>query len=149
MMPWSKPLFTDLQACNFIKNRLQHRIFFMNIAKFLKTTFFYRTLLVAVSEQNTTLFSNKGKYIGRFTAWLYFRKKLHILEVTKLLENINFTKKLKRFSNCSKKLLLFKDMILQYTIFLRTCIYRNLIKVTQNKSIYNKDTNKKKKNGKS
>ena len=31
----------------------------------------------------------------------------------KALRNINFTKKLKRFSNCSQKLLLFKDMILQ------------------------------------
>ena len=30
----------------------------------------------------------------------------------------------------------------------RACIYRNLIKVTQNKSMYNKDTNKKKKNWK-
>ena len=37
----------------------------------------------------------------------------------------------------------------KYTIFLGTCIYRNLAKVEQNKCIYNKGTNKKKKTGKS
>ena len=26
-----------LQACNFIKNRLQHRVFFLNVVKFLRT----------------------------------------------------------------------------------------------------------------
>ena len=35
-----------LQACNCIKSRLQHRWFPMNIAKFLRTTFCYRTLSV-------------------------------------------------------------------------------------------------------
>ena len=34
---------TKLQACNFIKNRLQHRCFPVNIAKFLRTPFFNRT----------------------------------------------------------------------------------------------------------
>ena len=37
------------KACNFIKKRLQHKCFPANIAKFLKTAFLYRTLLVAVS----------------------------------------------------------------------------------------------------
>ena len=36
----------SLQACNFIKKRLQHRRFALNIAKFLRKTF-YRTSLVA------------------------------------------------------------------------------------------------------
>ena len=31
------------QACNYIKKRLQHRPFPVNIAKFLRTAFFYRT----------------------------------------------------------------------------------------------------------
>ena len=34
-------MFTGkLQACNFIKNRLQHECFPLNIAKFLRTAFF-------------------------------------------------------------------------------------------------------------
>ena len=41
----------------------------VNIAEFLKTTFLHRTL------KTTTLFLNKGKYIGPCTAWLYFKKK--------------------------------------------------------------------------
>ena len=38
----------SLLACNFIKKRLQHRCFLVNIAKFLKTAF-YRTPPVAAS----------------------------------------------------------------------------------------------------
>ena len=37
----------------------------------------------------------------------------------------------------------------QICYFIRTCIYRNLIKVELNKCIYNKGTNKKKKTGES
>ena len=33
----------DVQACNFIKNRLQHRYFPVNIAQFLRTTFLKNT----------------------------------------------------------------------------------------------------------
>ena len=36
-------------ACNFIKKRHQHRCFPLNVVKFLRTNFFYRTLLMAVS----------------------------------------------------------------------------------------------------
>ena len=36
--PKKFPIFTEkLQACNFIKNRLQHKRFRLNIAKFLRT----------------------------------------------------------------------------------------------------------------
>ena len=38
-----------LQACNFIKNRLQHRCFPVDIAKFLRTTYFEEHLQTAAS----------------------------------------------------------------------------------------------------
>ena len=41
---------TCLQACNFIKKRLQLSCFPVNIAKLLRTVFFYRTPVVAGSE---------------------------------------------------------------------------------------------------
>ena len=44
----------DLQA-NFIKKKLQHRCFPVNIAKFLRTAF-YRTPTVAASELTKHLF---------------------------------------------------------------------------------------------
>ena len=34
--------FVGLHVCNFMKKRLQHRCFLLNIAKFLRTTYFYR-----------------------------------------------------------------------------------------------------------
>ena len=40
----------DHQTWNFIKRRSQHRRFPVNIAKFLKTAFFYRIPLLAASE---------------------------------------------------------------------------------------------------
>ena len=39
----------DLQACNFINKRLQHRCFPINNVKFLKATFYIRTPLEIVS----------------------------------------------------------------------------------------------------
>ena len=39
----------DLKACGFIKKRLQHRCFLVNIPRFLRTAFFYRARLVAAS----------------------------------------------------------------------------------------------------
>ena len=39
-----------LRACDFIKMRLQHRWFPVNIEKFLRITLFYRILLMATSE---------------------------------------------------------------------------------------------------
>ena len=35
---------TDLKVCSFIKQRLQHRCFHVNIAKFFRTAFFIRHL---------------------------------------------------------------------------------------------------------
>ena len=46
---WSLFLI-KLQACNFIKKRPQYRCFPVNIVKFLRTTFFYRTPPVATSK---------------------------------------------------------------------------------------------------
>ena len=34
---------TGLKACNFLKNRLQHQVFPVDIAKFLKIAFLYKT----------------------------------------------------------------------------------------------------------
>ena len=45
-----------LKARNFIKKRLQHRCFPVNIAKFLRTPFFYRTPFVSVSALYRLLF---------------------------------------------------------------------------------------------
>ena len=42
-------VFNKVKAYNFIKKRLQHRRFPLNISKFLRTPFFYRTHLVAAS----------------------------------------------------------------------------------------------------
>ena len=84
--PGLKSLFAGLQVWNFIKNRLQHRCFSVNIAKFLKTTSFIEHFwwLLLSKLKITTLFSNKGKYIAR-TLYCMIKKtswKLHILEVT-------------------------------------------------------------------
>ena len=41
---------------NFIKKRLQHRCFHVNIAEFLRTVFFYRTPVMAASgDENEAL----------------------------------------------------------------------------------------------
>ena len=45
-----------LKSCNFIIKKLQHRCFLVNIAKFLRITFFYRTPLVAISALYRLLF---------------------------------------------------------------------------------------------
>ena len=42
--------FQVLKACNFIKKRLQHSCFPVNIAKFFRMAFFYRTPTVPVSS---------------------------------------------------------------------------------------------------
>ena len=46
---------TGLKACNFIKKRLQHMRFLVNIAKFLRTALLWNTLLTAsaVYDLNT------------------------------------------------------------------------------------------------
>ena len=41
---------TGLMACNFIKNRPQHRCFPVNVAECLRKAFLYGTTLVAGSE---------------------------------------------------------------------------------------------------
>ena len=60
---------------------LQNRCSYITLSKYCETfknRFFYRTPLVAASEQTkiSTHFSNKGKYIGPLTVWLSFREKL-------------------------------------------------------------------------
>ena len=41
--------FSGLKACNFIKKRLQHNFFPVNITKFLKSTYFEEHLRMAAS----------------------------------------------------------------------------------------------------
>ena len=47
-----------LHACNLIKKRLQHSCFPLNIAKLVKTAFFYRTPLVATFFDLNTGYEN-------------------------------------------------------------------------------------------
>ena len=47
--------FESLQACNFIKKRLQHRSFPMNFAELLRIVFFHRTPLASASESTLLL----------------------------------------------------------------------------------------------
>ena len=50
--PLSEPFFNkvaDLKVCNFIKKRLQHRCFPVNIVKFFKNSFFNKTPPMASS----------------------------------------------------------------------------------------------------
>ena len=46
-----RPETFSLKACNFIKKRLQHRYFLVNIVNFFKNSFFYRTPPVAASKK--------------------------------------------------------------------------------------------------
>ena len=49
-------LFPEPRPATFLKKRLWHRCFALNLAKFLRTFFFYRTLPVAASA-----FINKSR----------------------------------------------------------------------------------------
>ena len=61
-------------AWNIIKKRLQHRCFPLNIAKFLRTTFFYKTPLMAASlicsksinNKDTSLMSRRHSSVSIF-----------------------------------------------------------------------------------
>ena len=57
----SKSTICTGNTCGFIKERLQHRKLCLNIAKFLRTAFFYRTLQVAGSD----VFSSNKKIIQK------------------------------------------------------------------------------------
>ena len=50
-----------LKPCNFIKKELQHMYFPVNIAKFLRTAFFYRTALVTASVRKQNKMVTKWK----------------------------------------------------------------------------------------
>ena len=61
-------IFIGLRACNFIKRRLQHRCFLVNIAKFLRTSILkniYKRLLLPImpkiAEDKRLLTNNKQK----------------------------------------------------------------------------------------
>ena len=60
-------VFTGLQACNFIKKRLQHRCFSVNIAKFLRTSFFtdhlWRLLLKGEKRNYSRLFKRNNRHL--------------------------------------------------------------------------------------
>ena len=62
------PLFNKvagLKACNFIKKRLQHGCFPLNIATFLKISFFYRTPLVAADGCSASVLKRFIKLTGK------------------------------------------------------------------------------------
>ena len=52
---FNKASFWILQLCNFNKKRLQRSCFLVNIAKFFKNSFFYKTLLVVASQNHNFL----------------------------------------------------------------------------------------------
>ena len=73
-----------LNACNFIKKRLQHRCFALNIAKFLRTAFFIEHIQWLLMEydvfqkQPLEVFYKKGvlknfaKFTGKQLCWRFF-----------------------------------------------------------------------------
>ena len=67
-----------LKACNYIKKRLQHRGFPVNIGKLLRTAFFFRTFLVAASDGYNLL--EQKRFI--FTNYVFFLRKGHLQEST-------------------------------------------------------------------
>ena len=71
----------DLKAYNFIKKRPQHRCFPVSIAKFLRTSFFYRTLVAASAKPTTSQESLLG--------CLFFNIALRAVDLDpKLIQNI-------------------------------------------------------------
>ena len=72
-----EPLFNevlDLKDCNFIKKRLQHRCFPVNIEKFTKTVFsmkHFRQLLLLRLQPQIPLFNPcAGEYTASFPKYL-------------------------------------------------------------------------------
>ena len=53
-----------LKVCNFIKTRIQHRCFPVNIAKFLRKQFFFKTPLVAAPEEELLNCSSRIMYFN-------------------------------------------------------------------------------------
>ena len=67
------------QVCTFIKNRLQHRCFPVNIVKFLRATFFIEHLwwlLTKSSVSKKPVLKNFENFTGRHRVGLYFSIKL-------------------------------------------------------------------------
>ena len=75
-----------LQACNFIKKKLEHRCFSVNIVKFLRTPSLnntYKPLLVKILQQcrkfhwkivaNFANIKNVANFIGKHQCWSIFR----------------------------------------------------------------------------
>ena len=54
---------TGLKACNFITKILQHRCLHVNIVKFLRSSFFYRTPPVAASEYRPKVYKYEEQYL--------------------------------------------------------------------------------------
>ena len=66
---------TDLKVCNLIKQRLQHRRFHVNIAKFLRTAFLIkhlRSLLLNKVKTNV-----KSTWFILLPDWLYYQGRIH------------------------------------------------------------------------
>ena len=71
-----------LKACNFIKKRLQHRCFLVNIAKFLRIHYWQNTSrrLLLKTTTITSITQIKPCFVGKCLTW-------NILPVTALSEN--------------------------------------------------------------
>ena len=85
---------TGLQACNFIKRRLQHKCFHVKFAKFFRASFFYRTLPLAVCEDRRFLYGS----LLLWTAKEYQINRIWMVQMLKNSENyiLLLSKKKKR-----------------------------------------------------
>ena len=63
-----------LKACKFIKKRLQHTCFSGDIAKFLRTAFFFRTpAVVAHSAEAIVVGHNEMAFLVLFVLMMFFQ----------------------------------------------------------------------------
>ena len=84
-----------LKACSFIKKRLQHRCFHVNIAKFLRTAFFIKHL--------RWLLLNKVKINVRRTRFILLPDWLHYVIKSIMTLNSKHIAKLQRYRNRNTK----------------------------------------------
>ena len=79
-----------LQACNFLKDRLRHRYFPVNISKFLRTTF-YRTPLVAAFGYlmmiNASFYELLAEMVNETT--IHIRNLKVLIEIYKFLNGLS------------------------------------------------------------
>ena len=90
----------SLQACNFIKKRLQHRCFPLKFAKFLRTPFFAEYLwwlllniLHSGKKSHWVLLNNQNNHLRSHSRLSFSKKKrIEIHEIQTYIDYINFSK---------------------------------------------------------